>query len=145
MRIAVGADHGGFRLKDQLAAWLVTAGHGVTDVGVHDGSSVDYPDVAREAVGLLTAGEVDRVLRVCGTGQGMAMSANKIPGVRAAVVADVFSAKMASAHNDAKVLCVGERVLGVGLALECVAAWLATEFEGGRHARRIDKLESTPA
>ena len=145
MRIAVGADHGGFRLKDQVAAWLVTAGHGVTDVGVHDETSVDYPDVAHEAVALLASGEVERVVLVCGTGQGMAMSANKIAGVRAAVVADVFSAKMASAHNDARVLCLGERVLGVGLALECVAAWLGTEFEGGRHARRISKLEAPPA
>lgn len=143
MRLAIGADHGGVSLKDVLAAHLLTEGHDVVDVGTHDSTSVDYPDIAGTAVGLLLEGDVDRVVLVCGTGQGMAMSANKFAGVRAAVVADTFSASMASAHNNAKVLCLGERVLGKGLAMACVDAWMATTFEGGRHERRVAKIEGT--
>ncbi len=141
MHIGLGADHGGVHLKDALAAHLLQENHDVHDVGVHDGTSVDYPDIARSALELLADGVVDRVVLVCGTGQGMAMAANKWRGVRAAVVSDTFSATMASAHNDAQVLCLGERVVGAGLAAACVDAWLGTGFAGGRHARRVGKIE----
>lgn len=142
MRIAVGSDHGGYRLKGDVIAHLVGLGHDVEDVGTHDGASCDYPDVAQLGCQRLLEGAIDRLVLVCGTGQGMAIAANKHAGVRAAVVADTFSASMASAHNDAAVLCLGERVLGVGLALACVDAWLNTAFEGGRHARRVEKIEA---
>jgi ribose 5-phosphate isomerase B len=140
MRLALGADHGGVHLKDQLIAHLIPQGYELQDVGTHDEKSCDYPDFAHAACDLLLAGEVERVILVCGTGQGMAMTANKVPGVRAAVVSDPFSARMAAAHNDAQVLCLGERVVGTGLALECVDAWLRTAFEGGRHERRVAKM-----
>ena len=142
MKIAIGSDHGGFRLKAEVVAHLLGLGHDVEDVGTHDGTSCDYPDVAQVACARLSIGGVDRVILVCGTGQGMAIAANKHPQIRAAVVSDTFSAAMASAHNDAAVLCLGERVLGTGLALACVDAWLGTAFEGGRHARRVEKIEA---
>jgi ribose 5-phosphate isomerase B len=142
MRIVVGADHGGIQLKEAIAAALFQQGHDVEDVGTHDASSCDYPDFAHEVCRAILEGRADRGILVCGTGQGMAMTANKVPGIRAAVVSDTFSAQMAAAHNDAAVLCLGERVLGVGLALACVDAWLGTAFEGGRHERRIAKMEA---
>jgi ribose 5-phosphate isomerase B len=141
MRIAVGSDHAGLTLKRLVAAHLMSHGHEVLDVGTHDGASCDYPDFAIDVARRVADGEVERGVLVCGTGQGMAMTANKVPGVRAAVVADPFSAKMAISHNDARVLCLGERVVGVGLALACVDAWLSGVFEAGRHQRRLDKME----
>lgn len=141
MRISLGSDHGGIHLKSTLAAHLVAQGHDVLDVGTHDEASCDYPDFATAVVRHVLEGEAERGILVCGTGQGMAMTANKFSGVRAAVVADTFSARMAAAHNDARILCLGERVVGPGLAIDCVEAWLATGFEGGRHARRVGKLE----
>ncbi|MFT4626140.1 MAG: ribose 5-phosphate isomerase B [Myxococcota bacterium] len=141
MKIIVGSDHGGVRLKAAIVAHLGSLGHEVFDYGTHDGASVDYPDVARPVAQAVAAGEFPRGVLVCGTGQGVAMAANKVAGVRAAVVCDTFSAAMATAHNDARVLCLGERVVGVGLALRCVDAWLESEFEGGRHSRRVGKIE----
>lgn len=141
MRIAVGADHGGRLLKDSIAEHLRAAGHAVEDLGTHGDDSVDYPSFARAVSERVLDGRAERGVLVCGTGQGMAMTVNKIPGLRAAVVSDTFSAKMAIAHNDARILCMGQRVVGPGLALELVDAWLQTEFEGGRHARRVQALE----
>lgn len=141
MRIALGSDHAGIELRKQIADHLKAAGHNIDDVGTHTPESVDYPDFAHQVAQRVASGTSDRGVLVCGTGQGMAMAANKVPGVRAAVVSDAFSARMASAHNDARVLCIGERVVGPGLALELVSTWLATEFEGGRHARRVAKIE----
>jgi ribose 5-phosphate isomerase B len=140
MRIAVGADHAGFHLKETVAAHLRERGHEVVDLGTHSTDSVDYPDFAAAVARDVVSGAADRGVVVCGTGQGSAMAANKVKGARAAIVSDTFSATMAMAHNDARVLCLGERVVGVGLALACVDAWLATTFEGGRHARRVDKI-----
>jgi ribose 5-phosphate isomerase B len=140
MRIAVGSDHGGYELKVAVAAHLLSRDLDVVDVGVHERTSVDYPDQAQALIQLLLSGEADRGVLVCGTGQGMAMTANRVPGIRAAVVSDTFSASMASAHNNAQVLCLGERIIGVGLALQCVDAWLDTEYEGGRHDRRLGKM-----
>ena len=141
MRIALGADHGGLELKNAIRDHLTARGHEVTDLGTHEEASVDYPDFAGPVARKVAAGEVERGVLVCGTGQGMAISANKVPGVRAAVVSDVFSARMAMLHNAARVLCLGQRVVGQGLALELVEAWLRTTFEGGRHARRVGKIE----
>lgn len=141
MRIAVGSDHAGLSLKDVIVAHLMAGGHDVVDVGTHTTASCDYPDFAHDLARRVLGDEVARGVLVCGTGQGMAMTVNKIPGIRAAVVGDAFSARMAAAHNDARVLCLGERVVGQGVALDCVDAWLATEFEGGRHQRRVDKIE----
>lgn len=141
MKIAVGCDHGGLRLKRAVAEHLAAAGHEVHDVGTHGPESVDYPEFARPVAVGVASGQFERGVLVCGTGQGVAMTANAVPGVRAAVVSDTFSAAMATKHNDARVLCLGERVLGVGLALECVDAWLNSSFEGGRHSRRVAKIE----
>jgi ribose 5-phosphate isomerase B len=141
MRIAIGSDHAGLDLKQAVAAHLAARGHEVVDVGTTSRESTDYPDYAEQVAKRVAAAQVDRGVLVCGTGQGMAMAANKVPGVRAAVVNEPFSARMAMLHNDARVLCLGARVVGEGVALECVDAWIAAAFEGGRHARRVDKVE----
>jgi ribose 5-phosphate isomerase B len=140
MRVVAGSDHAGLALKNALVAHLRARGVEVEDLGTHDATSTDYPDRA-EPVARAVAGHDDTLgLLVCGSGQGMAMAANRIPGVRAAVVADTFSARATRAHNDANVLCLGERVVGVGLAQDIVDAFLASSFEGGRHAARVAKL-----
>ena len=141
MRIALGADHGGVDLKDSLVARLRDAGHTVSDLGTHGGESVDYPEFGRAVAEAVAGGEVDRGILICGTGQGMAMTANKVPGVRAGVVSDSFSARMIVEHNNAQVLTLGARVVGQSLAETIVDAFLAASFEGGRHARRVDKIE----
>ncbi len=143
MRIVLGADHGGFELKGLIRAHLDKLGHDVDDVGTSTADSVDYPDFAHQVARAVATMEAERGILVCGTGQGMAMSVNKHAGVRAGVVADTFSAAMVMQHNDARVLCLGQRVVGPGLALACVDAWLAAEFEGGRHQRRVTKIDPT--
>jgi len=142
MRIALGADHGGVDLKDHLAKRLSELGHQVSDLGTQGGDSVDYPDYARQVAESVSAGTADRGILVCGTGQGMAITANKVKQVRAGVVSDPFSARMIVEHNNAQVLCLGARVIGQGLADTIVDAFLGAEFEGGRHARRVAKIES---
>lgn len=141
VKIAIAADHGGVSLKKELAEYVAELGHEVLDQGTDGSESVDYPDYARKVTDLLSAGGADLGILICGTGQGMAMSANKLPGIRAGVVSDTFSARMIRAHNNAQVLCLGERVVGVGLAKELTKAFLETEFEGGRHERRVTKIE----
>lgn len=140
MRIAVGADHGGFALKQEIAVYLIAQGYQVQDFGVHSAEPADYPDVAALVARAVTAGEAERAILVCGTGIGMSLAANKIPGIRAAVCTDCYMARMAREHNDAQILCLGGRVLGVGSALEIVQTFLSSEFTGGRHARRVDKI-----
>jgi ribose 5-phosphate isomerase B len=142
MRIAIGSDHAGFELKQLLAEHLRRGGHAVDDVGTHSLESVDYPDFARIVASRVSRGESERGVLICGTGQGMAMAANKVPGVRAACVSDTFSARMVAAHNDARILCMGQRVVGPGLATELLDAWMAASFEGGRHAGRVGKIEA---
>jgi ribose 5-phosphate isomerase B len=142
MRIAIGADHAGFDLKQRVADQLRSAGHEVDDLGTHERASVDYPDYAARVARRVAGGEAERGVLVCGSGHGMAIAANKIHGVRAVCVTDTFSARMAAMHNDARVLCLGERVVGVGLALDLVDAWLGATFEGGRHAGRVGKIEA---
>ena len=140
MHIVTGSDHAGFELKQSLIAHLEALGHTVTDKGTLKKERCDYPDDAASVAGSVAGGEADCGLLVCGTGIGMAMSANKVAGIRAAVVSDVFSARATREHNDANVLCLGERVVGVGLAQDILTAWLSAEFEGGRHQARIDKM-----
>ena len=140
MKIVTGSDHGGLNLKRVLVERLRGQGHEVLDVGTHESASCDYPDYAATVARSVAAGEADFGLLVCGTGQGMAMSANRIPGVRAAVVGDTFTAKATRQHNDANVLCLGERVIGAGLAAEILDAFLGGSFEGGRHAGRLAKM-----
>ena len=138
--IAVGSDHAGYSLKQRLATDLRPLGHEVLDLGAHDADRVDYPDFGA-AVGRAVAGaEADLGVCVCGSGIGIAMAANKVPGVRAAPVHDATSARLARQHNDANVLCLGERLLDPDVASEAVRAWLDAEFEGGRHVGRVAKL-----
>jgi ribose 5-phosphate isomerase B len=140
MRIAIGADHAGVDYKDHFAARLRAAGHDVEDLGTHGSGSVDYPDFGLAVATSVQSGAADRGLLFCGTGQGMAMTANKVDGVRAGVVADPFSARMIVQHNDASVCCMGARIVGLSVAEEIVDAFLGAEFEGGRHARRVGKI-----
>lgn len=142
MNVVAGSDHAGLSLKKVLIERLRAAGHVVTDVGTHDEKSCDYPDYAAGVATAVASGQAERGLLVCGTGQGMAMAANRFAGVRAAVVADSFSARATRQHNDANVLCLGERVVGTGVAGEIVDAFFSTAFEGGRHAGRVAKMMS---
>ena len=138
--IAIGADHAGYALKEKLKAWLSADGHRVIDHGTHSTDSVDYPDYAAVVAESVRSGRAERGVLVCGSGIGMAMAANKVAGVRAAVAADPDVARLARQHNDANVLALGARLTAPMHALQVVQAWLATPFEGGRHARRVDKL-----
>ena len=138
--IAIGADHGGFALKKELMAHLDKIGVPYKDFGCYDENSVDYPDVARAVGKAVAGGAYEKGVLICGTGIGISMAANKIKGVRAALCGDYFSAKYTRLHNDANVLCMGGRVIGSGLAAEIVDIFLTTEFEGGRHQRRVDQI-----
>jgi ribose 5-phosphate isomerase B len=140
MRIVAASDHAGIELRRALVEHLRAHGHEVEDLGTHQASSTDYPDWGSAAARAVAAGDATFGVLVCGTGQGMAMTANRIPGIRAAVVADTFSARATRAHNDANVLCLGQRVVGAGLALDILDTFLATPFEGGRHAARVAKM-----
>lgn len=142
MKIALGADHAGFELKNHIKAHLAGRGIEVEDFGANSGDSVDYPDFAREVAERVVAHEADLGLLVCGTGIGMAISANKVPGIRAANCDSVFTAQMAREHNDANVLAIGARVLDPEAANEVVDAWLTATFAGGRHQRRVDKIHA---
>ena len=138
--IAIAADHGGFDLKSTLAAELRGLGYDVLDLGTGSLDSVDYPDFAMALVGAIEAGRVARGVLICGTGIGMAMAANRHRSIRAALCHDVTSARLARQHNDANVLALGGRLLGCEIAKDCLRTFLSTEFDGGRHARRIAKL-----
>ena len=140
MRIAVGSDHAGFHLKNTIAEHLEAAGHDVVDVGTHKAVSVDYPDFGAAVGRAVAAGEAELAVAVCGSGIGICIAANKVKGVRAATVHDVTSARLCKEHNDANVICVGERFIGPQVALDAVDAFLAAEFAQGRHARRVDKI-----
>ncbi|MCU0253127.1 MAG: ribose 5-phosphate isomerase B [Acidobacteria bacterium] len=141
MRIAAAADHAGFPLKSHLVAWLAARGHEVVDLGTHSAESVDYPDFGHALARRIVSGEFERGLVICGTGIGVSIAANRHPGVRAARCLSEYDARMARAHNDANVLALGERVTGAGLAEAILETFLATPFEGGRHARRVQKIE----
>ena len=138
--IAIACDHGGLKLKGAVMDFLKENGYEFKDFGTHSEQSCDYADYAKEVAFAVTNGECERGILICGTGIGMSIAANKVKGIRAAHCTDYFSAKYTRLHNDANVLCLGERITGAGLALELVKIFLETEFEGGRHAVRIAKI-----
>ena len=140
MKIVIGCDHGALALKESVKKVLAGLGMEIDDVGTYTEDSVDYPDVAEQVCGKVVSGEAERGIVLCGTGIGISIAANKIKGIRCALCGDVFSARMARAHNDANVLALGGRVLGVGLAGEIVRAFFTQDFEGGRHERRVGKI-----
>ena len=140
MKIAIGCDHGGFRYKKTLVDFLEKNGHEIVDFGTNSEDSCDYPDFALPAAESVANGDCDRGILICGTGIGISIAANKVPGIRCAHCHDVFSAKATRLHNDANMIAFGERVIGQGLMLEIVSAFLNTDFEGGRHVGRIAKI-----
>jgi ribose 5-phosphate isomerase B len=140
VKIALGADHGGYELKEKVKKRLLQTGHEVVDVGCFSTESVDYPDFAEKAVENILNGECRQGILICGTGIGMSIAANRHRRIRAANCSDVFSTKMSREHNDANVLCLGARILDTENAIEIVTVWLAAEFAGGRHQRRIAKF-----
>ncbi|WP_088188715.1 ribose 5-phosphate isomerase B [Desulfosporosinus sp. FKA] len=140
MRVVLGADHGGYELKEAIRGHLESQGYEVFDVGTHSTDSVDYPMYGFAVGNAILKGEADLGIAVCGTGQGISIAANKLPGIRSAVCTETFSARMAREHNNANVLALGGRVVGVGLALDIVDIFLKTEFSGGRHERRINLI-----
>lgn len=141
MKIAIGSDHAGYRLKLEIVPLLKSLGHEVQDYGCDCADSVDYPDYAIEVCQKVQSGEADKGVLICGTGIGMSIAANKVPGIRCALVHDLFSAKATREHNDTNVLAMGERVIGPGLAQEIVKVWVETPFSGeAKHERRIGKM-----
>jgi len=140
MRIAIGSDHAGFRLKEAVRRFLEEEGHEVHDFGTDSEASVDYPDFGRAVAEAVACGDFERGVLICGTGIGMSMTANKVAGVRAALCHESYSARLSRVDNDANVLCMGGRVTAEGLAFDVVRVFLATAFEGGRHARRVGKI-----
>ena len=140
MRIAIGSDHRGYAVKAKIIQLLKRLNHEAIDVGTHGTESVDYPDLAQQVATKVGAGEVDRGILICGSGIGMAIAANKIPGVRAAPCHDDLTAEMSRRHNDLNVLCLSADMLGEKLIDRMVEIWLNTPFEGGRHARRVEKI-----
>ena len=140
--IAIGSDHAGFKLKEHIKDLLNSKGIEFKDFGCFDENSVDYPDISEAVSNAVAAGECEKGILICGTGIGMSIVANKVNGVRAALCSDTFSARFTRLHNDANVLCFGARVVGAGLACELVDVFLTTEFEGGRHQRRVDLISA---
>ena len=143
--IALGSDHAGFPLKEEIRAYLDEKGVAYRDVGAYDTSSVDYPYQAKKACDLVVSGECEKAILCCGTGIGISMAANKIRGIRAACCSDAYSAEMTRRHNDANCLCMGARVVGEGLALTILDAFLGNSFEGGRHATRVGMIADIEA
>ena len=140
MKIAIGSDHAGFHLKEKIKEFLVSKGHEVIDFGTESHNSTHYPLPARDVALAVQRGDAERGILVCGTGIGMSITANKFRGIRAALCLNEYMARMSRLHNDANVLCLGDRVLGEELALSIVEVWLETPFEGGRHRRRIELI-----
>ncbi len=140
MKIAIGCDHGGLEHKNAIVEHLKERGFEVTDFGIYEQKSVDYPEIAYKVATCIASGEAQRGILVCGTGIGMSLAANKVKGIRAAACSEHFSAKYTRLHNDSNILCLGGRVIGVGTALELVDIFVDTEFEGGRHQRRVDMI-----
>jgi len=141
MKIVIASDHGGIKLKSAIVEALVQKGVDITDFGPDSDESVDYPDYARPVAEKVADGVFDRGILICGTGIGMSIAANKVKGIRCALVHDSFSAKATRQHNNSNMLAMGERVIGSGLANDIVDIWLNTEYEGGRHERRVCKIE----
>ena len=141
LSVALGADHAGGELKEALKSWLMEGGYQVLDFGTHSPDSVDYPDYAQQVGEAVAVGKVDRGVLVCGTGIGMAMAANKVPGVRAALCGDAFTSRMSREHNNANVLALAGRLTDADVGCAILKVWLESDFAGGRHARRVDKIK----
>jgi ribose 5-phosphate isomerase B len=141
MKIAMGSDHAGLEMKEFVKKLLAGQGHEIDDVGTHDGASVDYPDFAQAACRKVLAGDAERAILVCGSGVGMSMAANRFKGIRAVLCTGLYLARFSRLHNDANVLCLPGRLMGTGLAEEVLKVWMTTPFEGGRHLRRVEKMD----
>ncbi len=144
MRIAIASDHAALEMKATLVAWMVELGHEVNDLGPYDGASVDYPDYGYGLAAVLASGKAERGIALCGSGIGISISVNRHPDCRAALVSEPLSAKLSREHNDANVIAMGARIIGIEMAKACVEAFLATPFGGDRHARRVEKLSNPP-
>jgi ribose 5-phosphate isomerase B len=144
MRIAIASDHAAFELKAALREWLIEEGHEVADLGTDGADSVDYPDFGYRLADVVADGTAERGVALCGSGIGISISVNRNPGARCALVSEPLSAALAREHNDANVIALGARLIGIDMAKACVAAFLGTEFAGGRHQRRVDKLSTPP-
>ena len=144
MRIAIASDHAAYELKALLADWLRGEGHMVEDLGTNGPDSVDYPDFGYALGEAIAAGRAERGVALCGSGIGISISVNRNPAARCALVSEPLSAKLSREHNDANVIAMGARLTGIDMAKACLAAFLATEFSGDRHARRVDKLSNPP-
>lgn len=142
MKIAIASDHGGIHIREEIKQLMDEMGLQYEDFGCECNASVDYPDYALPVAEKVAAGEFDRGILICGTGIGMSIAANKVKGIRCALVHDAFSAKATREHNDSNMLAMGERVIGPGLARDIAKIWLTTEFEGGRHENRVGKIKS---
>ena len=140
MKIAMGADHGGYSLKEIIKKHLVEAGHEVLDLGTHDTESCNYPVYAEKVAYAVADKDADLGVLICGTGIGMSIAANKVKGIRAAAVSDCFTAQATREHNDSNIICLGERIVGPGLAMRIVDTWLEASFQGGRHQTRVDMI-----
>ena len=138
--IAIGSDHAGYELKTEIIEFLKQKGYEIRDYGTCDCNSVDYPDYGMAVAEAVKDGICEKGIVICGTGIGISIAANKVPGIRAAVCNDTYSARMSREHNDANILSLGARVVGLGLALDIVDVWLKSEFQGGKHKKRIDKI-----
>jgi ribose 5-phosphate isomerase B len=145
MRIAIASDHAAFDLKARLREWLIEEGHEVADLGTDSPDSVDYPDYGYLLAGVVADGTAERGVALCGSGIGISISVNRHPGVRCALVSEPLSAALAREHNDANVIALGARLVGIDMAKACVEAFLGTDFGGGRHQRRVDKLSTPPS
>jgi ribose 5-phosphate isomerase B len=140
VRIAIGSDHAGFRLKEKLEQYVKELGHDIEDLGTHSQEPTDYPPICAEVARAVRDGRADRGIVLGGSGQGEQIAANKVRGIRAAVCNDLFTARLSRAHNDANVLALGARIVAPALAREIVAVWLDSPFEGGRHLRRVEQI-----
>lgn len=140
MKVVIACDHGGFELKEIVKVHLIENGYSVMDVGTYSTDSVDYPDYGKKAGEMVSSKEVDRGIVICGTGIGISLAANKVSGIRCALCTNEYMAIMSRKHNNANMLALGNRVIGSGLAISIVDAWMSTEFEGGRHEVRVNKL-----
>lgn len=144
MKIAIASDHAALEMKSDLVEWLIEAGHEVADLGPDSSDSVDYPDYGYKLAGVVADGTADRGIALCGSGIGISMSVNRNPAVRCALVSEPLSASLAREHNDANCLALGARLTGIEMAKACISAFLETDFAGGRHQRRVDKLTNPP-
>lgn len=142
MKLALGADHGGYSLKELLKQHLQEQGYQIEDCGTHDTASCNYPVYAEKVARAVADGQAELGILVCGTGIGMSIAANKIPGIRAAAVSDCFAAQATREHNNSNILCLGERIVGPGLAMRIVDTWLNASFQGGRHQTRVDMISA---